>query len=525
MLEVETNHKIILLYYREGLSQRKIAKQLNIHRLTVRHRLAEYEQFKSSPLSDQDKPSSLLNQYLRTGSVYNSSNRCKPRLNDEVLDIINKCLEENTAKRLDGRAKQQLKNIDILEKIHQLGYQLSYSRLCDHISKSTQLAKEAFIRQQYAPGSCCEFDWGEVKLYIKDKLCRYYLAVFTSANSNYRYALLFQHQDSLAFKEAHICFFEHVGGVYHQMVYDNMRVAISRFVGRNEKIPTTGLLELSRWYQYQWRFCNAAKGNEKGHVERSVEYLRRKTFAFKDHFDNLQQAQAYLQARLVELNKRTLTGQQQSPSAGMELERSGLYSYPGCMESFSGENLKVDKYATICFATNRYSVPDHLIGRMLFAKVYSQWIKIYNDDHVVCCHERIYGRHGWQIDIEHYLSTLQRKPGAAAGSVALKQAPIWVQSLYHDHYHKDPRAFIELLQYRQQHNISSKDLCDCVALLARQFPSNVNNEHLIALLGNQLLQEPEIAEPDAIALRSMENLLELAEMMNNYNTTGINITR
>ena len=59
MLEVETNHKIILLYYREGLSQRKIAKQLNIHRLTVRHRLAEYEQFKSSPLSDQDKPSSL----------------------------------------------------------------------------------------------------------------------------------------------------------------------------------------------------------------------------------------------------------------------------------------------------------------------------------------------------------------------------------------------------------------------------------------------------------------------------------
>ncbi|RAJ24979.1 Homeodomain-like domain-containing protein, partial [Pedobacter cryoconitis] len=84
MLEVETNHKIILLYYREGLSQRKIAKQLHIHRRTVRERLAEYELFKSSPLSDQDKPSSLLNQYLRTGSVYNSANRSKRRLNDEV---------------------------------------------------------------------------------------------------------------------------------------------------------------------------------------------------------------------------------------------------------------------------------------------------------------------------------------------------------------------------------------------------------------------------------------------------------
>jgi len=45
------------------------------------------------------------------------------------------------------------------------------------------------------------------------------------------------------------------------------------------------------------------------------------------------------------------------------------------------------------------------------------------------------------------------------------------------------------------------------------------------LLGNQVVQELEIAEPDAIALRSMENLLELAEMMNNYTTTGLNITR
>ena len=162
---------------------------------------------------------------------------------------------------------------------------------------------------------------------------------------------------------------------------------------------------------------------------------------------------------------------------------------------------------------------------MLFAKVYSQWIKIYENDHVVCCHERIYSRHGWQIDIEHYLSTLQRKPGATGGSVALKQAPTWVQSLYQDHYQQNPRAFIELLQYRQQHHISSEELGTCVALLARQFPCNANNEHIIALLGNQVVEVPQIAEPDAIALRSMENLLELAEMMNNYTTTGLNITR
>lgn len=73
MLEVETIHQIMLLFYREGLSLRKIAKKLHIHRRTVKARIDQYEQFKRSPLSDQDKPKSLLNQYLRTGSVYDSS--------------------------------------------------------------------------------------------------------------------------------------------------------------------------------------------------------------------------------------------------------------------------------------------------------------------------------------------------------------------------------------------------------------------------------------------------------------------
>ncbi len=95
-------------------------------------------------------------------------------------------------------------------------------------------------------------------------------------------------QDTLSFKEDQILFFEHTGGIFHQVVYDNMRVAIAQFVGKTEKHPTTALLELSRWYQFPWRFCYTAGGNEKGHVERSVEYIRRKAFAFKDEFASLQ---------------------------------------------------------------------------------------------------------------------------------------------------------------------------------------------------------------------------------------------
>jgi hypothetical protein len=515
MLEVETNHQIILMFFREGLSIRKIARKLKIHRSTVKARIDQYEQFKASPLSDQDKPRSLLNQYLKTGLVYNSASRCKRKLTEDIIAIIDGCLQENEAKRLDGRMKQRLKKIDIHEKILSAGHVISYCVVCDHIRTKTAQTLEAFIRQGYAEGSSCEFDWGEIRIRVGGgKRRRYYLAVFTSAFSNYRFAIIFERQDSLAFKEAHICFFEYIGGVYQQIVYDNMRVAVAQFVGRNEKTPTEGLLQLSRWYQYQWRFCNAAKGNEKGHVERSVEFVRRKVFGFKDEFESLPEAQVYLLERLGELNNRSGT-ESESAAVKLDKERKGLCAHPGRMECFAGENHKVDKYSTICYGTNRYSVPDHLIGKMVFAKIYSHQIKIYDTDKVLCQHQRLYERFSWQINLDHYLVTLQRKPGAVAGSIALKQAPLWLQTMFRNHFTHDSRSFIELLQYCQFNGISNDQLQVSVEKLSHRFSADITADHVIALLGNRMEEVPLSCNgPDAIALRSMENLKELASMMN-----------
>jgi transposase len=48
------------------------------------------------------------------------------------------------------------------------------------------------------------------------------------------------------------------------------------------------MLGLCRFYQFQWRFCSTARDNEKGRMERSVEYIRGKVFALKDEFASLQ---------------------------------------------------------------------------------------------------------------------------------------------------------------------------------------------------------------------------------------------
>jgi hypothetical protein len=185
------------------------------------------------------------------------------------------------------------------------------------------------------------------------------------------------------------------------------------------------------------------------------------------------------------------------------------------MECFNGEHYRVDKYSTICLGTNRYSVPDYLCGKMVFIKVYANQIRVYDNNKMACTHVRSYERFSWHIDINHYLGTLQKKPGALAGSSALKQAPDWLQSMYADHFRHDSRGFIELLQYCQLKEITDQKLRHCVEELAKQYPSGITAEYVMAVAGNQALvnMQTENNNQDPILSRSMQNLMEMTMMM------------
>ena len=51
----------------------------------------------------------------------------------------------------------------------------------------------------------------------------------------------------------------------HTMVYDNMKVAV--ILKPDGKKPTETLLRMQAFYGFDYRFCNARAGWEKGHVE------------------------------------------------------------------------------------------------------------------------------------------------------------------------------------------------------------------------------------------------------------------
>jgi len=509
-----TRQEIIIRSHREGKSQRRISRELQVSRKTISKYIEDYEKLQKGLI----RPEMALSTYLSSPPLYRIGTRSKVRLTREVQTVIDAQLELNGKKMQQGMRKQILKNIDILQLLHEQGFGVGYTTVCNYIREKLgkpAANQEAFIRQQYAPGSVCEFDWGEIKLTISGHLCRFQLAVFTSAYSNYRYAMIYRRQDTLAFMESHVSFFEHIGGVYHQMVYDNMRVAVAKFIGKHEKEPTRALLQLKGHYQFGHRFCNAYSGNEKGHVERSVEYIRRKAFGFKSDFSSFEQAQQYLETIIGKLNqaKQQLTGR--TANEMFADEKDLLWQYTGLLACSDSEQLRVDKYATISYCTNRYSVSDKLVGCFVDVKVLSHKIEVYFENKPVGSHQRDYGKHQWVIDIEHYLDTLRQKPGALNGSVALTCSP-YLEKLYQQFYLSAPRDFIDLLHYCRQNKISEENLEATVSRLVSLCTQSITTEKLTALLGNKPRED---AKPVAInnqtAYLAQEQLKQVTALLMN----------
>lgn len=373
MIELTQKQRIILKHL-DGMSNRSIAKDMHMSKDTVNKYISEYEQQKLLILQQDPsaRPEELI-QSIVEKPKYNSENRQPTKVTPDIIKAIEECLELNAWRRANGLSKQQMKKIDIHEYLVEVkSFDISYSTVKRTVRSVEERHREAFIRQEYELGDVCEFDWGTVKLDIGGNGYEsYQMAVLTPAKSVYSYALLFRAQDTAAFQESHAEFFDHVKGSFKLMVYDNMRVAVRKFVGLHEKEPTKALMELSIYYGFNFRFTNIARGNEKGHVERRVEFIRRRVFSEPgaDKFETLSDANRYLETKCMKLNCSAANGKATPMEILKEEQKHLLPRLPKFESCIYSEN-RVDKYSTIMVSQNHYSVPDTLVGKMVDVKTF-----------------------------------------------------------------------------------------------------------------------------------------------------------
>lgn len=434
MIKLIEKQKIIITYFQKGKSQRQIAREMDLNRRTVAKYVKGYET-KKTQLADSKENTNQeeLIADIAEDPKYDTSNRKKVKLTGEIIDRIKFYLRENETKRAEGKTKQQKKKIDIHEALKEEGFDIGYTTTCNTVRKINKEAKEAYIRQEYAFGEVCEFDWGEVKLVINGKKKALQMSVFTSARGDYRFGDLYHNQKTEAFLDTHASFFEEAGGVYKEMVYDNARVQVSRFVSRSEKEPTEALLKLSIYYGFRFRFTNTYQAHEKGHVERSVEYLRRKIFSKRDEFSSVEEARQYFKRELKRLNAKPRKDTK-SACEILQEEKGYLLPLPPRYDTARITEARVDSYSCIMVDGNHYSVPDDLVGKFVFIKIYPDRIICYHASQKIASHKRRYGRKKWSISITHYLRTLKLKPGALKRNTAFYQLQPRLKVIYQKYY-------------------------------------------------------------------------------------------
>lgn len=425
----------------QGYSNRQLQKMLKMNRKTIAKYWNEYQENLQKLNSTNDSKEIIeIQENIIAKPKYNSVGRVKRKVTPEFVNALKKILEEEQEKiRVLGTNKQALTKKQIHEILKNQGFTAGYSSLAAEINKIKSSGQECFIRQEYNYGDRLEYDFGEVKLIIDGILKRYYLAVISSPAGNFRWCYLYDNCKKDVFMDSHVRFFKMIGGVWKEVVYDNMRNVVSKFIGRNEKELNEELVKMSLYYGFEINVTNAFSGNEKGYVEGSVKYLRNQIFAENYQFKSEEAAIEYMESRLIKLNEESK----------IEDEKLHLKVAKPPLELAEIRESTVDKYSFVKIENNSYSVPEYLVGRKVTSKIYYNKILIYSNCEFVCEHKKIDGENKISADIRHYLKTLSRKPGALRNSYVLKSNPS-LKNIYYKYYMQNTKEFIQIIQENKE---------------------------------------------------------------------------
>lgn len=441
VINLMDKHTIIKLK-KEEYSNRQVAKMLSINRKTVARYWNEYKDQLELLSSDASCDITSIQENICAPPAYNIENRTWRKYSQQLDTFIDQILEDESEKcKLLGSRKQQLTQLQIFELVKEQGFDISCSTVTNKIREKRNKSKECFIRQDYEFGGRLEYDFGEVKLMIDGVLDTYHIAVLSSPAANFRWAYLYKNQKQDVFMDSHVKFFDMIGGIYKEVVYDNMRNVVIKFIGRHEKELNPNLLKLSLYYGFDINVTNCFSGNEKGHVEGSVKIIRNKIFAKHYCFKTYEDACSYLNLQLEILNK----------DSTIKEEIPCLLPKKPPLELGVLKDVKVNKYSFIRIDNNFYSVPEYLVDKQVQAKVFFDRIAVFSNLTFVCEHKKIDGVNEISIDINHYLNTFTKKPGALRNSLALKRSP-QLKSIYDTYFSKNPKEFIELIQKNKEKN-------------------------------------------------------------------------
>ena len=430
MIQVEEKEIIRRLYFIEGWSMRRIARERCHSRHTVRR-----------ALEDPGPPV-----YRRQAS------RPRPVLG-RFLGIIDRWLEEDrqrppkqrhTARRIHARLTSEF------------GFRGGESSVRQYV-REQRPRPEVMIPLEHDPGEA-QADWGEAHVYLDGRLTKVQVFCLRLCYSQRPFAMAFLRQSQEAFFAGHVAAFEELRGAPRRITYDNLTLAVKRVLTGPHREEQQGFVAFRSHYLFESNFCRPREAHEKGLVENLVGYVRRNYLVPLPRVASLEELNALLRESCRSSLGRRLRGQDRTVAEAWEEDRRHLlplpaWPWPCCVTRPAKATLS----CLVSFDSNRYSVPAAYAGRNVMVRAYVDRVEIAGGERVVASHRRRYERGRDVLDPYHYVPALLRKPRAFHQARAVRRYP-WPQAFrqalaFLEERHPDGggvKEFLRILALKEQ---------------------------------------------------------------------------
>ena len=208
-----------------------------------------------------------------------------------------------------------------------------------------------------------------------------------------------------------IACFQEIDGVPWAVVTDNMKTAVLGRTAEHEPIWNPAYQKLAVEFKFHPDVCAPASGNQKGAVENLVKFVKGNLLPGRSFYDDADLAEQ-CRAWLTQVNtQRPSDATGQPPAILLEEEQPKLGPLPDVASDYGFfDCVVVSREGLVAVETNRYSVPAHLIGRALTARIHTNRIELFADREQVATHPRHTGQHARVIDPAHFEAAFVTKP-------------------------------------------------------------------------------------------------------------------
>lgn len=358
MIAPEVRARIRRLFFAEHWKVGTIAAELGVHHDTVRGAI-EAERF------------------LRPNAVHRTS----------MLDPYKAFLAE-TLERHPRRARHACSRWSATA--------ATAARWCSSVATSRRSGRRRARRTcawRRSPASRRTVDWGHFGTirvgHAKRPLSCFVMVLSWSRAVFARFAL---DQTLESFMRGHVEAFAAFRGVPRTILYDNLKSVVLDPAGDHVRFNESMLLMAGN-YHFAPKPCAPYRGNEKGKVERTIQYLRHGFFAAR-RFSSLQDLNAQLAdwiERIAHARKVPGDPAGRLVRAALEGKRPRLLALPE--HPWNCDLVKPvasGKQPYIRFDRNDYSIPHWLAGKPLSLVASEELVRITNGSHVFAPHPRSY---------------------------------------------------------------------------------------------------------------------------------------